>query len=317
MATKVRKTAAAPIGTGHQNPLIPHARLQQLYMAMLECRMLAERLSVHTRSRSAAKLSGLEAVYAGTVLGLLPQDSLSSTPGDMLTPLLKGQTLSELFCKSPRKGKPVSSAAKFLPSSLNVVPSAPDVTAQVNIASGVALACKQTRNGAIVLVFLGERSMPDNMLQQGLQYAAANNLPILYVQQCGPLADRVSAQAKSKAAGSSSRKTVAGILPSITAHGVPFPSIAVDSSDVVAVYRVTQECIARARSGGGPALIECYTLPPVAPQLGHRKSTRTAIDPVVAMEQYLTTKGLFTAAWKKHLASSFARQLNAAARSAR
>ena len=36
-----------------------------------------------------------------------------------------------------------------------------------------------------------------------------------------------------------------------------FPGIIVDGSDVVAVWRVAQESIHRARNGAGPTLIDC------------------------------------------------------------
>ena len=319
MATKLHHAAAAPIGTGHQNPLIPHARLQQLYTAMLECRMLAERLRVHPSLRSAASLVGQEAVCVGTALGLLPQDMLSPAPGDRLTPFLKGRSLSELFRDSNAKGKPSVAATKGHPPPLNILPSAPDLVTQTNIANGVALASKLTRHSGIVLAFLGEHSVLDSALKQSLHYAAENVLPILYVQQCGALAEPAPVYTKAKATKSASSKNAAGSLPAVAAHAVPFPSIAVDGNDVVAVYRVAQECIARARNGGGPALIECHILPH-AVQPGQKASNHrihTTIDPVAAMEQYLTTKGLFTPAWKRHLASSFDRKLNAAARTSR
>ena len=41
------------------------------------------------------------------------------------------------------------------------------------------------------------------------------------------------------------------------AYGVP--SIRVDGNDVLAIYRVVSEAVARARSGGGPTFIECLT----------------------------------------------------------
>ena len=318
MVTKLHH-AAAPIGTGHQNPLIPHARLQQLYMAMLECRMLAERLRVHPSLRSAAPLVGQEAVCVGTAIGLLPQDMLSPAPGDQLAPFLRGRSLSKLFRDSTSTGKSSVAAAKGQFPLLNILPSAPDLVTQTNITNGVALASKLTRHSGIVLVFLGEHSVLDSALKQSLHYAAENVLPILYVQQCGALAEPAPVYTKAKAAKSASRRNAAGSLPAVTAHAVPFPSIAVDGSDVVAVYRVAQECIARARNGGGPALIECHILPHASHpgQKASNLKVDATIDPVEAMEHYLTTKGLFTPAWKRHLASTFDRKLNAAARTSK
>jgi pyruvate dehydrogenase E1 component alpha subunit len=43
------------------------------------------------------------------------------------------------------------------------------------------------------------------------------------------------------------------------AEGLGFPGVRVDGNDVLAVYKVTAEAAARARSGGGPTLIEALT----------------------------------------------------------
>ena len=37
------------------------------------------------------------------------------------------------------------------------------------------------------------------------------------------------------------------------------PGVCVDGNDVLAVYEAAREAVARARSGGGPTLIECKT----------------------------------------------------------
>jgi pyruvate dehydrogenase E1 component alpha subunit len=43
------------------------------------------------------------------------------------------------------------------------------------------------------------------------------------------------------------------------AAGFGFPGVRVDGNDVVAVYEVTKEALARARRGEGPTLIEAFT----------------------------------------------------------
>ena len=49
--------------------------------------------------------------------------------------------------------------------------------------------------------------------------------------------------------------------PSIGSRGTAYgiPGITIDGNDVLEIYRVAEEAIARARSGGGPTLIECKT----------------------------------------------------------
>ena len=43
------------------------------------------------------------------------------------------------------------------------------------------------------------------------------------------------------------------------AHGYGIPGVVVDGMDVVAVYEVAKEAVARARRGEGPTLLECKT----------------------------------------------------------
>jgi 2-oxoisovalerate dehydrogenase E1 component len=49
--------------------------------------------------------------------------------------------------------------------------------------------------------------------------------------------------------------------PSIGSRGAAYgiPGITIDGNDVLEIYRVAAEAVARARSGGGPTLIECKT----------------------------------------------------------
>ena len=61
-----------------------------------------------------------------------------------------------------------------------------------------------------------------------------------------------------------------------------FPVITVDANDVVAIYRVAQESIARARDGG-PTLIACV---PYAAE-------GMSASPIANMERYLAGKKLF------------------------
>jgi TPP-dependent pyruvate/acetoin dehydrogenase alpha subunit len=73
--------------------------------------------------------------------------------------------------------------------------------------------------------------------------------------------------------------------------------IAVDGADVVAVFRVAQEAIRRARTGHGPSLIKC-----VVPDEDH--------DPLEFMEQYLRRKNAWSDEWQVNIAYDFAAQLN-------
>jgi TPP-dependent pyruvate/acetoin dehydrogenase alpha subunit len=99
-----------------------------------------------------------------------------------------------------------------------------------------------------------------------------------------------------------------------------FPGITVDGNDVVAVYRVAQEAIARARRGQGPTLIECKTyrwyghseIDPAKYRDPEEVERWKAKDPIAGWRRYLTGKGLFTAEWKQEIVDGFNKELDAA-----
>jgi pyruvate dehydrogenase E1 component alpha subunit len=73
------------------------------------------------------------------------------------------------------------------------------------------------------------------------------------------------------------------------------PTIPVDANDAIAIYRVAQESIRRARQGGGPTLIRCQpyrieasTRAPVA-----RKFEKEQ-DALSKLEGHLAAQGLLT-----------------------
>ena len=80
------------------------------------------------------------------------------------------------------------------------------------------------------------------------------------------------------------------------------PVITVDKNDVVALYRVSQEAIRRAREGHGPTLIEYAEY--------RAKKTGPPIDPLDFMENYLKAKNLWSDTWKENLVEQFKQDSN-------
>src|SRR5205085_6930028 len=103
--------------------------------------------------------------------------------------------------------------------------------------------------------------------------------------------------------------------PYVGADPAFYPNIPVDGNDVVAVFRVTQEAIRRAREGHGPAVIECITsrANTTKQRTGKDASARhTAQDPLIFMEQYLRSKNLWTDEWSQSMAATFRKELDEA-----
>jgi TPP-dependent pyruvate/acetoin dehydrogenase alpha subunit len=280
MASKARKTKStanpsrrepiapkAPKGAW-ENPLIPNAKYQQLYTSMLRAQMLEAKLAPAPQRMP-------EAVASGLLIDLRDEDALvSPAPSHRF---LKGVPLKHLFAK--KRSLPPGFPAQ------NILPAIADGVAEINTAVGIAFTFQRSscgdRNSNVVLAFTTDASA----CVRAARLAEHHRLPILFVYT----------QPGKKA------------TLSIRARRYGIPGMPVDRDDAVAVYRVAQEAIARARSGGGPTLVECmrYTVP---------QPSQSAI---ATMERTLKRKGLFTAQWKRTLSAAFRRELAQAAKSAR
>ena len=85
-------------------------------------------------------------------------------------------------------------------------------------------------------------------------------------------------------------------------HGIP--GMAVDCEDAVAIYRVAQEAISRARDGGGPALIECVHFVVEGTKSAHKRA-----DAIAALEQYMLARGVARRAWMEGEARTFRKRI--------
>jgi TPP-dependent pyruvate/acetoin dehydrogenase alpha subunit len=319
MATKVKEPeiAEASETAGGFPGLISNEKLRQLYATMLKCRTLEERARVlfkqskFTGNYYAAV--GQEAAAVGMAIDLREGDTIGPSHRDFITGFIKGAPLDKMFChlyaraNSPDKGR--SSPAHFGYQPLNVITPASTIAAQLNIATGAALAYKMKKTDNVAMAFSGDGSTSLGFWHEALNFAGVHDLPIVFVCQNNLWAESVNLQFQTK---------VPDISVKAQAYG--FPGITVDGNDVVAVYRVAQEAIARARRGQGPTLVECKTyrwyghseIDPAKYRNPEEVERWKAKDPIAGMERYLTGKGLFTPEWKQEVVAEFNKELDAA-----
>ncbi|MHB8301499.1 MAG: thiamine pyrophosphate-dependent dehydrogenase E1 component subunit alpha [Acidobacteriaceae bacterium] len=323
MATKVKEPVAAAAANTDKHavngsgPLIGNDKLKQLYSTMLQCRLLEERArilkkQVRFKGNYYAAV-GQEATAVGSVIDLRPEDTVAPSHRDFIANFIKGVPLDAMFSQlygrttSPDRGRSAPAHCGYAP--LNIITPSSTIAAQLNIGTGVALANQMKKNDNVVVAFSGEGSTSLGFWHEALNFAGVRNLPIVYVCQNNLWAESVSVKLQTK---------VDDI--SLKAAGYGFPGITVDGNDAVAMYRVAQEAIERARHGGGPTLIEAKTyrwyghseIDPAKYRTAEEVEEWKAKDPIAAMERYLTGKGLFSAEWKQKIADDFAKELDAA-----
>jgi hypothetical protein len=275
-----------------ENPLMPNARLRQIYLAMMQARAYARALPARRGTRSTLSLEAC-----------LVSPAVDLGPGDLVSDVLSGEVLDFLRgTPAARKGKkhPLTAdcgAAGSLPgkaasaervwTAVGAAAALQSLPTGFNTSEGSAM-----RLGVVVLYLLPDE-LPLTLLKQVLSFSHENRLPLLFV---------VLPPARGNAAATQSLK--AGKLSDLALRcGVP--AILVDAADAVAIYRVAQESIGHARIGAGPALIECT--PFSLPTIGVRKTP--AADAITTLEHYMLPRKVVTMAWIERETRAFAKRL--------
>jgi len=115
-------------------------------------------------------------------------------------------------------------------------------------AAGAGYSFKLLKTGCVAVAFFGDGAVNNGAFHEGLNMASIWRLPVLFVCENNHYATEVPFH---YASGN----------PSVASRGVAYgiPGVEVDGNDVNAVARTAGQAVARARSGGGPTLIECQT----------------------------------------------------------
>src|SRR5271165_5261259 len=95
------------VGAAYENPLIPNARLRQIYLALLKARLLEKALPPSRRSRT----RGLEASLVGTAIDLLAGDLVSDAVSGGTIDFLRGASLASVLNAASSTRRPAKKHA--------------------------------------------------------------------------------------------------------------------------------------------------------------------------------------------------------------
>ena len=322
-AVKALKAEQDSNGSGLLNP----PKLKRLYLTMLQCRMIEEKARLLFKEGKLMgnyyAAAGREATEVGATIDLLDEDCVAPWRRDFIVSFIQGTPLKRIFAQhysqqaSPDQGHSLPGRRGHAP--LNIISSASVMSAQLNSGTGVALAYRMQKRPNVVLAFSCDDFTALSSWREAINFAIVNKLPIVHV---------VHDDLWSESAGPKLQTLVKDLETTGQANDIP--TLAVDGNDVVAVYRVAQEAIRRAREGHGPTLIECKTYrwgnqTETDPAKGRssedqssedrssdRGDDRNSTDPILRMETYLKQRGLWSDAWKQRLVDNFNKQLHAA-----
>jgi len=197
-----------------------------------------------------------------------------------------------------------------VPEGLNNLPINIPVATQTLHAVGLGYAIKYRRKDDVALVFFGDGATSEGDFHEALNFAGVFQTPTIFVCQNNQWAISLPRSKQSRS------ETLA---QKALAYGVP--GIQVDGNDVLATYVAAKEAIARARSGGGPTMIENVTYRlEVHSTSDDPKRYRTdeevqqwqKRDPLPRFQKYLMDKGLLTDAEIQALEEEIQNEIKAA-----
>src|SRR3982751_2303969 len=231
-------------------------QLLEMFYWLKLIRAFDERLSLLVRQgkvRSGVYTGiGQEAIIVGTCFGLRKEDYICPLHRDLGAFLMKGVEprvmMSQMFAKTTGLSKGRDSALHSGVSELGIFGNTSMLGANLPVAAGLALTFKMEKVDNVVIAYFGEGASNVGDFHEALNFAGVQQLPILFICENNQYAYSVPLE-----------KTMAIDDVADRAAGYGFDGVAINGNDVLAVFQAMQGALARARTGGGPTLIECKT----------------------------------------------------------
>jgi pyruvate dehydrogenase E1 component alpha subunit len=197
-----------------------------------------------------------------------------------------------------------------VPDGLNDLPVCVPVGTQCLHAAGVAWGCKLSHNGSVALGFIGDGGTSEGDFHEALNCAGVFQLPLIMVVQNNQWAISLP-RAKQTASPTLAQKALA--------YG--FNGIQADGNDILAMIVAAGEAVERARSGGGPTLIEAVTYrlgphttadDPKKYRADQEVEDWKPRDPLVRFAIYLQRRGVLNDKDRQQLEEEVAQEITAA-----
>jgi pyruvate/2-oxoglutarate/acetoin dehydrogenase E1 component/TPP-dependent pyruvate/acetoin dehydrogenase alpha subunit len=206
---------------------------------------------------------GQEAIAAGTMAALRPDDLITSTHRGHGHCIAKGadirRMMAELYGKASGYCRGRGGSMHIADFSLGICGANGIVGAGMPIANGIALAARLKGTGQVCLSFFGDGASNQGAFHEALNLASIWKLPVVFVCENNQYAVSMAA---------SESMAIENVADRAAGYGMP--GVVVDGNDVLAVREATAQAVERARTGGGPTLLECKT---------YRISGHYAMDP--------------------------------------
>jgi acetoin:2,6-dichlorophenolindophenol oxidoreductase subunit alpha len=160
-----------------------------------------------------------------------------------------GKVLAELMAKNSGYCRGRAGDLHMAAPELGIMQVQAILGAQMSNAPGIALANKKLKNNKVTLCVFGDGSAGSGSFHEGINLSSIWKLPVVFL--C--INNGYAISFPSKVSTSVTTNAIRGISYSI-------PGYDIDGTDVWLVYSTLKEAVERARSGGGPSIIQANTM---------------------------------------------------------
>src|SRR5216684_1603314 len=245
---------------------------------------------------------GHEATTVGAATMLREDDCIVPQHRDLGMHLVRGTSPRAVMCQwfargnSPTLGR--DGQLHIGDIHHGVVPSISMLGESLPVACGVALTMKMRKRTTIVLAPCGDGATNTGPFHEALNFASVQKLPIVFL---------IENNGYAYSTPSYNQFAIENLSDRALAYGMPGESV--DGNDVMTVIEAVRKAVQHARSGQGPALVECKTFR----VRGHSEADKAdyvpqelrvewlAKDPIVRFEAYLTGEKILTTAKKAQI----------------
>ncbi len=252
-----------------------------------------------------ASCLGHEATHIGVGAAMRPEDVLAPVYREYGTQLWRGVTMAEvlLYWGGDEAGSNFSGPRQDF---AWCVP----IASQMLHGAGVAMAMKIRGEPRCSVTYVGDGGTSEGAFYEALNLAGARALPAIFVIVNNKWAISVPIEEQTAAKTLAQKAIAAGI-----------PGVQVDGNDAIAVRHVVSEALARARTGGGPTVIEAltyrlsdHTTSDDASRYRGAAEVKTAWEqePLLRLRKYLRTLGVWDDSREEALKTECAHEVEAA-----
>jgi TPP-dependent pyruvate/acetoin dehydrogenase alpha subunit len=195
---------------------------------------------------------GQEATAVGSAFALGPRDRACILHRDLGAHLVRGVTPGRVLAQMMGRAGGLTGGKDgnmhFADQKLGCVQMVSMLPDMALVACGLAIAFQMRDEPRVAMTWFGDGATANGQWHEAMNVAGIRKLPVVFVLE------------NNQWAYSTPNPREFAVDPVERAGGYGFPGVKVDGNDVESVFSAAAEACERARSGGGPTLIEAETM---------------------------------------------------------